>query len=261
MIWMQFEIKICFFFSQTSQRLINNSENTWICWMVWIMSMLLVMWYAVLCLLLLFFAWHRSVWCSITFDANGMFCHWTFNYHWIRNSKSSSSSTFVWATLSAFNSIVLQRLSAPAIQTIVVISIHAVSLYTDAWVRTCSFHVNSLSFFFCFFFCSMSFSASLFVSSFTRYMYFCLDRCNLSSTVVSSLLQHLHYNNSISSVHFKNVLSYIVILSMYQLSMFMYKTSDFEFWFSLPVITILYDFFGSGIGLVFGSVQSLAHLL
>lgn len=107
----------------------------------------------------------------------------------------------VWATLGAIDSIVLQRLSAPAIQTIVVISIHAVSLYgclTAHMFISCRFSYSA------FLFCAVCLCHSVFSFWVCVCVYATIHRRTITLLFrVGCWLLHLHHNNSISSVQFK----------------------------------------------------------
>lgn len=83
---------------------------------------------------------YHHFWYGIALNANGNgCCHWNFDYHWIRFGNIRrlwNCSKRIYALCVSI--VPVLRFSAPAI---VVISIHAESLCTDASLRTCSYHV------------------------------------------------------------------------------------------------------------------------
>lgn len=213
-----------------------------------------------------FFYCFPTLWCKIymAFNANGMFCHWSCNYHWIRIHRRRRCTVcsvvlvdVVWATLSAIDSTMyrgcIARLSAPAnsdrllsFQFMLCPCEYSVCTWI-AWVRTCSFHVPHR---FCFYSTLFPLPLSLSTISVKMHLHF---------VVLTSLL-HLHYNNAAS---FLLTSKFILVMRnrngswMHSTLCIMYTISnsvllccvlyvvntvctfDLEFWFwLLPVITI-----------------------
>lgn len=139
----------------------------------------------------------RTIWCSITFNANGMFCHWTFNYHWIRNFWNHRHRQF-HLSVSYFKRIrfycIANGLVHRRFRRLLSFQFMLCPC-TDAWVRTCSFHVSHRFCFYSLFVFSCSFSSIIWVKKmhlhFVVILLFWLHCC-----ICITITQHLFCFNS-----------------------------------------------------------------